>query len=211
MPPHLTQEQRRAETRGKLLDATVRSLAESGYAQTTTRAVAALAGLSPGAMAHYFPRRVDLLAAAMEQLIDERIAAWREASDALQADPDRVPALLDRAWQDFSGPTFGVFVKVWAAAADEPELYERLAEGEERIARSVTAAGVAMLRGIEMPEGWEGRLLIAFAAVRGLALTEHFEPRGRAQPDPWPTARATLLSFLGERPQLDRAGDGRPA
>jgi len=33
-------------------------------------------------------------------------------------------------------------------------------------------------------------------AVRGLALTEHFEPRARPRPDPWPLARAALLAGL---------------
>lgn len=194
---HRTQEERRAETRGKLLDATIRSLLENGYAQTTTRTVSALAGVSHGAMAHYFPRRVDLVAAAMEQLVEQRVADWREAAENLPADPaDRVPALLDHAWQDFNGPTFAIFIKLWAAAADDAELYERLAESEERIARSITELAVSSLPGLEGSEGWEGRLLVTLAAIRGLALIEHFEPRARRSPDPWPVARATLLEGI---------------
>src|SRR5690242_5936361 len=63
-----TQEQRRAETRAKLLDAAIESLLEVGYAATTTRAVAQRAGVSSGAQTHHFPRRVDLVAAAVEHL-----------------------------------------------------------------------------------------------------------------------------------------------
>jgi AcrR family transcriptional regulator len=195
MPAHPTQEQRRAETRAKVLDAAIRSLIENGYARSTTRTVAALARVSPGAMAHYFPRRVDLVAAAMERLVDERIATWQEAVDGLSAESESVAALLDHAWEDFSGPAFGVFVKVWTAAADEPELYERLALSEERISRSITKRAVAIFRDAA-PEGWEGWLLVTLAAVRGLALTEHFEPRRRRHPDPWPIARAALLRSL---------------
>src|SRR5882724_899018 len=122
---HRTQEERRAETRGKLLDATLGSLLENGYAQTTTRTVSALAGVSPGAMAHYFPRRVDLVAAAIEELVERRIAAWREAAEKLPVEPaERIPALLDHVWRDFNGPTFPIFIKLWAAAADDAELYE---------------------------------------------------------------------------------------
>ncbi|MDX6640958.1 MAG: hypothetical protein QOF12_1969 [Solirubrobacteraceae bacterium] len=205
MPAHRTQEERRAETRGKILDATIRSLLENGYAQTTTRAVAALAGVSPGAMAHYFPHRVDLVAAAMEQLVERRIAAWREAAGDLPADAsERIPALLDHVWRDFNGLTFPVFIKLWAAAADDPELYERLAESEERIARSITELAVGAFRELDAPAGWEGRLLVTLAAMRGLALTEHFEPRTRRRPDPWPMARAALLEGLGGRPARRR-------
>jgi AcrR family transcriptional regulator len=201
MPAHRTQEERRAETRGAVLDATIRSLLENGYAQTTTRTVAALAGVSPGAMAHYFPHRVDLVAAAMEQLVEQRIAAWREAADDLPTGAsERVAALLDHVWRDFNGPTFPVFIKLWAAAADDPEVYERLAESEERIARSITELAVGAFRELDAPAGWEGRLLVTLAAMRGLALTEHFEPRRRKRPDPWPLARAALLDGLGSRP-----------
>jgi AcrR family transcriptional regulator len=201
MPAHRTQEERRAETRGKLLDATIHSLLENGYAQTTTRTVTALAGVSPGAMAHYFPHRVDLVAAAMEQLVEQRIAAWREAAGELPAGAsERVAALLDHVWRDFNGPTFPVFIKLWAAAADDPELYERLAESEERIARSITELAVSAFRELNAPAGWEGRLLVTLAAMRGLALTEHFEPRTRKRPDPWPLARAALLEGLSGRP-----------
>lgn len=205
MPAHRTQEERRAGTRGKVLDATIRSLLEHGYAQTTTRTVAALAGVSPGAMAHYFPRRVDLVAAAIEQLVERRIGAWREAAGELPADAsERVSALLDHVWRDFNGPTFPVFIKLWAAAADDPELYERLAESEERIARSITELAVGAFRELHPPTGWEGRLLVTLAAMRGLALTEHFEPRTRRRPDPWPVARAALLEGLGGRPARRR-------
>jgi AcrR family transcriptional regulator len=192
-----TQEERRAETRGKLLDAAIQSLLDNGYAQTTTRTVASLAGVSAGAMAHYFPRRVDLVAAAIEQLVEKRIAAWREIADEVPTEPaERIPVFLDHLWHDFSGPTFSVFVKLWVAAADEPELHERLAASEERIARSITELAVAAFRDLDAPEGWEGRLRITLAAVRGLALTERFEPRARPHPDPWPAARETLLERL---------------
>ena len=195
---HRTQEERRTETRGKLLDATIRSLLDNGYAQTTTRTVAAFAGVSPGAMAHYFPRRVDLLAAAIEELVEQRIAAWRDAADDLPTDPaERLPALLDHVWRDFNGAAFAVFIKLWAAAADDLELHERLAASEERIARSITELVVDAYRGVDAPAGWEGRLLIALAAVRGLALTENFEPRAKPRADPWPVARAALLEVLG--------------
>jgi AcrR family transcriptional regulator len=206
MPAHRTQEERRAETRGKLLDATIRSLLENGYAQTTTRTVAALAGVSPGAMAHYFPHRVDLLAAAMEQLVEQRIAVWREAADDLPTGAsERIAALLDHAWLDFNGPTFPAFIKLWAAAADDPELYARLAESEERIARSITELAVAAFRELDAPAGSEGRLLVTLAAIRGLALTEHFEPRTRQRPDRWPLARAALLEALGADRRAARA------
>ena len=74
-----SQEERRAETRAKLLDATIECLLEEGYAGTTTRRVAELAGVSQGAQTHHFPYRVDLVAAAIERLAQHgrRVSAAR--------------------------------------------------------------------------------------------------------------------------------------
>jgi AcrR family transcriptional regulator len=194
---HRTQEQRRAETQTKLLDATIKSLLQDGYAQTTTRHVAALAGVSPGAIAHYYPRRVDLVASATERLAEQRLEAWAQMAQTLPEEPDqRAHALLDRLWEDFSSPLFTVVVKLWIAAADDPELYERLAIAERRIARAIGRLAAESLGEMRGQAGWEGRLLLALAAVRGLALMEHFEPRTDPQPDPWPTARAALIEIF---------------
>lgn len=202
--PHRTQEQRRAETQAKLLDATIKSLLEDGYAQTTTRQVAALAGVSPGAMAHYYPRRVDLVASAIERLAEQRLEAWRELSGTLPDDPSRrIPALADRLWEDFSSPLFTVFVKLWIAAADDPDLYERLAVAERRMAREIGRLAAESIGDIRGQAGWEGRLLVVLATLRGLALMEQFEPRTEPQADPWPMARAALIELFA--PERGRA------
>ena len=137
--PQRTQEARRTETRAKLLDATIESILEVGYAQTTTRSVAERAGVSAGAQAYHFPRRVDLVAAAAEQLVEQRIeASHRRATRVTGPPEERLRALLDLMWADFASPIFAVFVKLWVAAADEPELHDRLVAGERRIARAIT-------------------------------------------------------------------------
>jgi len=196
-PSHRTQEERRAETQAKILDATFKSLVEYGYAQTTTRHVAALAGVSPGAMAHYYPRRVDLVAAAIERLAEQHLEAWSAMAELLPDKPgERLPALADRLWEVFSSPLFTVFVKLWIAAADDAELYERLAVAERRIARAIGALAAESIGEMRDQAGWEGRLIVTLAALRGLALMEHFEPRTEPQADPWPVARAALVEFF---------------
>lgn len=205
--PRRTQEERRAETQAKLLDATIESVLEVGYAQTTTRRVAQMAGVSAGAQAHHYPRRVDLVAAAVERLAERRIAEVRSHADELpKARGERLPALLDALWADFSSPVFTVFVKLWVAAADDAELYERLAESERRIARAVTELAVETLGDLAEDPGWQRRLLLALTAVRGLALTERFEPRAAPQSDLWPAVRAALLEvFERSTPEAKRA------
>jgi AcrR family transcriptional regulator len=191
-----TQEERRAETRAKLLDATIQSVLEVGYAQTTTRRVADLAGVSVGAQTHHFPHRADLVGAAVEHLAARRLAELREMAVDFPAEPRaRFAALLDLIWMDFSSVTFVVFVKLWVAAADDAELYERLVPIERQIARAI-AELVAELRGDFVIDNLEARLNLTLGAIRGLALTERFEPRGRRRRDPWPEVRAVLIELF---------------
>jgi AcrR family transcriptional regulator len=195
--PQRTQEERIAETRGKLLDATIESILEVGYAQTTTRRVAELAGVSAGAQAHHFPRRVDLVAAAAEHLLERRIEVSRRRAKRIARPPEqRLPALLDLMWADFASPAFAVVLKLWVAAAHEAELYERLVAGERRLARAITDLAIESLGELAAGEDAEGKLLLIFSACRGLALTEQLEPREHRRRDQWPRLREELLAAL---------------
>ena len=125
-PARRTQSERRAETRGRLLDATIESLIEVGYAGTTIRHVTELAGVSQGAQSHHFPHRVDLVASAFEQLAEQRESRYTERARELPDDPtERIRALLDLLWEDFSSPLFTVALKLWIAAAEDDELVTR--------------------------------------------------------------------------------------
>lgn len=198
-PARRTQEERRAETRARLLDATLRSLEEVGYPGTTTRRVAELAGVSQGAQTHHFPYRVDLVGAALEELAERRVAELRPEIERMQNDGGGLAALLDLLWADFSGPLFTVVVKLWVAAADDPELYARLVPIERSMARAIIGSAIDFggdeLLGIDE---WEVRISLALSAIRGLALSQAFEPRERrAGRDPWPPVRDLLVRALG--------------
>jgi AcrR family transcriptional regulator len=192
-----TQEERRAETRGKLLDATIRSLLDVGYAATTTRRVAELAGVSQGAQTHHFPYRVDLVGAAIEQLAERRIVELRRKAASLpEDDEERVRAVVDLLWGDFSSDLFTIFVKLWVAAADDRELYDRLVPLERTLTREIAKAMPGIVGGRDVPDDLAARVTTTLAAMRGLALSRAFEPAGRRARDPWATVRPVLVRLL---------------
>lgn len=197
-PIRRTQEERTAETRRKLLDATLASLLEVGYAGTTTRRVAEIAGVSQGAQTHHFPRRVDLVGAALEQAANQRAADLRaRMSDLPTERTERTRAVLDLIWQDFASPIFTIFVKLWVAAADDRELYDRLVPLERQLARQIAAAAPDLAGANDpLPEDLNARVNLALSALRGLALSQAFEPTARAPRDPWPDARPVLERIL---------------
>jgi AcrR family transcriptional regulator len=179
------------------MDATITSLLEAGYAATTTRRVAELAGVSQGAQTHHFPYRVDLVTAAVQHLAEQRIASIAARIAELPEDPAlRVPELLDLLWIDFSSDIFTVFVKVWVAAADDRELYDRLVPIERVVARAITEHAALHMQGVEVREDAEGRVTTMLATLRGLALWQRFEPRAQRSRDPWPSVRPVLVELV---------------
>jgi len=193
-----SQSERRAETRGRLLDATVESLIADGYAGTTIRRVTELAGVSQGAQSHHFPHRVDLVVSAFERLAEGRIDRYGERARALSGDrATRLRALLDLLWEDFSSPVFTVAVKLWVAAAEDAELRERLVPVEKRIYANMARLSAEVAGEFGDEPGFDRKLAVAMNTVAGLALTREFDPSGRASKgNPWPYHRAALERML---------------
>jgi AcrR family transcriptional regulator len=193
-PARRSQSERRAETRGRLLDATVESLIEVGYAGTTIRRVTELAGVSQGAQSHHFPHRVDLVASAFERLAEQRVERYRERAAELPEDRrERVCALLDLLWEDFSSPVFTVAMKLWVAAAEDEELRERLVPVEKRIYANVAGLAREVAGEAGSEPDFERRLTVAMNTVAGLALVREFDPSERAsRGNPWAYHRAAL-------------------
>lgn len=193
-----TQSERRAQTRGRLLEATIESLIEVGYGGTTIRRVAELAGVSQGAQSHHFPHRVDLVASAFERLAEQRVERYRERAGELPDDRRaRVRAFLDLLWEDFSSPLFTVAVKLWVAASDDDELRERLVPVERRIHANVAKLSAEVAGELGTERGFDRRLAVAMNTVAGLALVREFDPSGRAsRGEPWPYHRSALERML---------------
>jgi AcrR family transcriptional regulator len=197
MPERRTQEERRAETRQKLLDATIRSLVDSGYPATTGRRVAELAGVSRGAQTHHYPQMADLISDAVEHLADRRAAEFRRRAAALRGTEGQVPGLIDLLWEDFSSNLFQAVVKLWVAAADDPVLRKRLTPLERHLRSVVRSTIDDLVDDLGAPETVGPRLDLVISAIRGLALTEAFEPRERrSRTDHWQAVRPLLIELL---------------
>jgi AcrR family transcriptional regulator len=194
-PTARTQAERSERTHARLLAATITCLAEHGYRATTTRRVAGTAGVSLGALSHQFPSRLDLIATTLDDAVRRGAVELRARMDAnASADPEE---LLNVLWDFFHSELFTVWIKVWLAAAEDEDLYARLAPIERRLNR-ILASITADPRPPEIPKDvWTRRLTAALHALRGLALQLALEP-GRAAPrrDPWPAVRTELVVTL---------------
>jgi AcrR family transcriptional regulator len=115
-----TQEERRAETQGRLLDATMECLAELGWSGTSTTEVARRAGVSRGAQQHHFPTKMLLVAAALEHLLERQRLAFERAFGDLPESERNVEGALDLLWVTFrQAPSLALMELAMAARTDE--------------------------------------------------------------------------------------------
>jgi AcrR family transcriptional regulator len=166
-----TQQERSAETRARLLDATVESLIDVGYSRTTTTAVCARAGLSRGAQLHHFPTKSELVIAALAHLAARRHEELRAEARHLAVRDDRIAAVLDLVWRSFSGPLFYAALELWVAARTDPELHESLYRFERGVGRAMAQLWQE-LAGVDSGHvsHFDDVLELTFYVIRGMAL-----------------------------------------
>ncbi|GAB2578001.1 TetR family transcriptional regulator [Paractinoplanes abujensis] len=82
-----------------ILDATLALFAELGYEKTSTNAIAARAGMSPGSLYQYFPNKEAIAEALSQRLVDElraaHAAAFGEADVMGMPLPDLISRVVD--------------------------------------------------------------------------------------------------------------------
>lgn len=199
--PHRKNADRRAETRQRILDATLEELIAHGYAGLTTAAVCKRAGVSKGAMFDHFPSKQALIVAANEHSNERARAHALETLQALVDAPDRLRATVDYLWEVYSSPAIIALTEVHMAARSDPALLAALddvAEGH----RAATMALAEVLFPAKAKQASFARAVeVGLAAIMGGAVLFH---TGSA------TAETPAdLDFLTEliRPYIEEDGE----
>jgi AcrR family transcriptional regulator len=135
--PRLTQEEKTAETRRRLLDAAISCLIERGYANTTTSEIAERAGLSRGAQLYHFPKKEELLTSAVEHLFELVAGEMKEKVSRLTDEDDRRSMAIDLWWEIFNGPLMTAFVELVVASRTDAYLRESVAAANDRAAQFI--------------------------------------------------------------------------
>jgi len=155
--------------RQRLLEATIDSLVEVGWAGTSTTVVSQRAGVSRGAQLHHFPSKQDLVVAAVEYLAERR---RDELAVDLEELPDqgRTRAVLDLLVSQYTSPVFLAALELWVAARTDPGLLEKVAPFERRVGREIHAHAVTLLE-VDESRGRNRQLVQAtLDLLRGLGL-----------------------------------------
>jgi AcrR family transcriptional regulator len=137
--PRRTQIERTAETRSRILAATIESIGEVGFQRTTAAEISRRSGVTWGAVQHHFGSKDGILGAILEESFN------RFSNGLLKAFEDvgrtasltrRIETFIDAAWAHFGSShyraTFEILLEDAAArkSGSPSELHDRSWQGE---------------------------------------------------------------------------------
>ncbi|WP_459957611.1 TetR/AcrR family transcriptional regulator [Nocardia sp. IFM 10818] len=184
----------REDTRIAILDATVASLVEHGHAATSTRGVAELAGLSQGAVQHYYPTRAALLDAAIRRLADQTARAVVETHSGITgSEREQVAELVDSLWALAQAAPISVGFEFLTAARTDPDMASTVADLVAHIETTVFSVARQVLGELADRPGARDWMRITLITVAGVLLTTSVPAASRLVPE-WSTVRSHIMA-----------------
>lgn len=156
-------ERRGAATRKQILDVTVRSIVNVGYAALTTTMIADSAQVSRGAMLHHFPSKEAIMHDTVRYLFERRLSAFEKTVNAIPRVGDRIKASIEAFWKQVSHPYFIAFFELTVAARTDKGLLEILAPCQQ----ALDERGLDLAQAL-FPEVDRNRLALGMALSQGI-------------------------------------------
>jgi AcrR family transcriptional regulator len=176
-----TRDERRADTRERLLDAAAQVFNRLGYHGASLEAVAEAAGFTKGAVYSNFATKQDLFMALLDRSNDARMAATEEAlaSWSLEDAIALMPVTLRRQASAEEGWDL-LTIEFWLAAMRDPQLRERLAAGTREAWERYGVVMDERIRKAGVKPGFTGAQLaqLVNAFTSGLLLQYYLDPGG---------------------------------
>jgi AcrR family transcriptional regulator len=158
-----------AQTRARLIDATVRCLVKYGYANTTTPKVAEEAGLSRGAMMHHFENGTSLIKSTIAELHEKRLRAFRRAADK---PVHEVTDLVETYWRQLQKPAFIAFHELAVAARTDSELASILKPLQDEFSEKFNAQAEQLFpEWASSPDNFALAMTLSQTILEGMAIS----------------------------------------
>ncbi|CLR99955.1 TetR/AcrR family transcriptional regulator [Mycobacterium tuberculosis] len=121
-----TQQQRREETVARLLQASIDTIIEVGYARASAAAITKRAGVSVGALFRHFETMGDFMAATAYEVLRRQLETFTKQVAEIPADRPALPAALTILRDITAGSTNAVLYELMVAARTDEKLKETL-------------------------------------------------------------------------------------
>ncbi len=123
-----TQQERREDTIARVLDASIETIIEVGYARTSAALIAKRAEVSDGAIFRHFPTMRDLMAATLREAGRRQLDLYESRIAQIPADASPLEELLKITRDLTANSTNIVIHELWVAARTDEQLREILRE-----------------------------------------------------------------------------------
>lgn len=121
-----TQQQRREETVARLLQASIDTIIEVGYARASAAVITKRAGVSVGALFRHFETMGDFMAATAYEVLRRQLETFTKQVAEIPADRPALPAALTILRDFTAGSTNAVLYELMVAARTDEKLKETL-------------------------------------------------------------------------------------
>jgi AcrR family transcriptional regulator len=109
-------------TRQEIIEATISCFVEIGYFRTTTTEIARKAGVTRGAVQHYFPTTQHVLESSIDYLREQWMEHYYEAAHRTPVDKDYIDQAVDNMWELVNSRLSTAWRELLAAARTDDEL-----------------------------------------------------------------------------------------
>jgi AcrR family transcriptional regulator len=147
-----TQQQRREETVGRLLQASIDTLVEVGYARASAAVITKRAGVSVGALFRHFETMGDFMAATASEVLRRQLESFTKQVAEIPADRPALEAALTVLRDITSSPTNAVLYELLIAARTDEKLRATLQQELGRYSAKIYDAARALPGAESFPE-----------------------------------------------------------
>ncbi|HVQ50992.1 MAG TPA: TetR/AcrR family transcriptional regulator [Mycobacterium sp.] len=117
-----TQQERREETVARLLDASIDTIIEVGYARASAAVIAKRAKVSDGALFRHFPTMGDFMAATAHEVMRRQLGLFSKLVAEIPADRPAFEEAVKIYWEVSSNATNTVMFELLVAARTDEKL-----------------------------------------------------------------------------------------
>jgi AcrR family transcriptional regulator len=192
-----TQQQRREETVGRLIEACIATIVEVGYARASAAVITKRAGVSVGALFRHFETMGDFMAATASEVLRRQLESFTKRVAEIPAEQPAVEATLAILRDITSGPTNAVLYELLIAARTDEKLRDTLQHELGQYSAKIHDAARALPGAEGLPEETFPVLVAVLTNVfDGAAVVEGVLPQPQIAEQRIPLLTALLTAAL---------------
>jgi AcrR family transcriptional regulator len=180
-----TQRQRREETIARLLDASIDTIIEFGYARTSAALIAKRAQMSDGALFRHFPTMRDLMAATLHEAARRQLELYASRIAQIPTDTQASEAVLPILRDITCNPTNEVIYELAVAARTDEKLRAALKDELEKFDKKIFDAAKATPSADELKalgeENFEALVTVLINTFDGAAIFRYLRRQTQTQ------------------------------